>query len=159
MGETIIHTDLGPILLKGTAKGLVSLQFTDHQSPSRHSSVIPSFLEEAKDQLEDYFSGNRKNFDLELSFQGTPFQESVWKRLLEIPWGQRITYLDLAKGLGNPTAIRAVAAAVGKNPLLVVVPCHRVIGSNGSLTGYAAGLQRKQWLLEHESQTGQQRLF
>lgn len=159
MEETLIHTHLGPILLKGTEKGLISLQFPDYQPTPRHSAVIPPFLEAAKGQLEEYFSGNRKNFDLELNFQGTPFQQSVWKRLLEIPWGRRITYSDLAKGLGSPTAIRAVAAAVGKNPLLVVVPCHRVIGSNGSLTGYAAGLQRKQWLLEHESQTGQQRLF
>lgn len=153
-----IHTSLGPAILKGNITGLQSLQFTDDVPPPLPMRV-PLVLEKAVNQVADYFRGNLKSFDLEFNLQGTSFQQAVWKELLKIPWGQRVTYLELATNLGNPAAVRAVAAAIGKNPLLVIIPCHRVIGSNGSLTGYAGGLGRKQWLLNHEKTKEQLRLF
>ena len=158
MEQTLIHTSLGPAVLQGNRTGLQSLQFLD-DSPPPPAGNVPSHLEKSANQISDYFRGTLKVFDLELDLQGTSFQQAVWKELLEIPWGQQITYLQLATKLGIPASVRAVAAAIGKNPLLVIIPCHRVVGSNGSLTGYAGGLQRKQWLLEHEYQGGQQRLF
>jgi len=107
-------------------------------------------LEPACRQLREYFEGHRTRFDLALDLQGTDFQKSVWEALLAIPYGQTISYMDLAKRLGDPKAIRAVAAANGQNPLWVVVPCHRVVGSDGSLTGFAGGLETKRYLLELE---------
>lgn len=120
---------------------------------------IPEELEDAIYQLEEYFNGSRKQFDLPLNPRGTDFQKKVWEELSQIPYGKSISYLDLSKKLGDPKAIRAVAAANGKNPLWIIVPCHRVIGSNGDLVGYAGGLERKKWLLNHESASKQQSLF
>ena len=102
-------------------------------------------------QLDEYFSGKRKIFDLPIYQEGTDFQQNVWKELIQIPYGKTITYLQLAQRIGNVKAIRAAAAAKGRNLLWIIVPCHRVIGSNGSLTGYAGGLPMKKWLLEHEN--------
>ena len=102
-------------------------------------------------QLDDYFAGNRKEFELPLQQPGTPFQQKVWDLLLQIPFGKTISYNTLSKQYGDLKAIRAVASANGKNNLAIIVPCHRVIGSNQSLTGYAGGLWRKKWLLEHEA--------
>jgi methylated-DNA-[protein]-cysteine S-methyltransferase len=102
-------------------------------------------------QLDEYFSGNRKNFDLPMLQSGTSFQQKVWDLLLQIPFGKTISYNDLSKQYGDLKAIRAVASANGRNNLAIIVPCHRVIGSNQSLTGYAGGLWRKKWLLEHEA--------
>jgi methylated-DNA-[protein]-cysteine S-methyltransferase len=116
-------------------------------------------LQEAVIQLNDYFDRKRSTFDFKINPQGTDFQQKVWQELLNIPFGKTMSYLDLSKKLGDVKAIRAVASANGKNPLWIVVPCHRVIGSNGSLTGYAGGLWRKKWLLEHESPNQQQSLF
>src|SRR5690606_34971068 len=113
--------------------------------------LIPEELEDTVYQLQEYFEGTRTQFSLQLNPQGTDFQKRVWEELQHIPYGKTISYLELSKKLGDIKAIRAVAAANGKNPLWIVVPCHRVIGSDGSLTGYAGGLHRKQWLLEHES--------
>jgi len=110
-----------------------------------------SVLEVAIDQLNEYFAGKRKVFDLPIKQAGSDFQQQVWDCLLTIPYGETITYAQQSNLMNNPLAIRAIAAANGKNHLWVVVPCHRVIGSNGSLTGYAGGLWRKQWLLEHEA--------
>jgi methylated-DNA-[protein]-cysteine S-methyltransferase len=104
-------------------------------------------------QLDEYFAGERKVFDLPLKQSGTDFQQLVWQHLLEIAYGSTISYAQLSNKMKNPLAIRAIAAANGKNSLWIVVPCHRVIGSDGSLTGYAGGLWRKQWLLEHEATT------
>jgi methylated-DNA-[protein]-cysteine S-methyltransferase len=101
--------------------------------------------------MDEYFNGNRKTFDLPLDLQGTDFQKKVWLELQKIPFGKTISYKELSLRLGDIKAIRAVAAANGANPVSIIVPCHRVIGSNGSLTGYAGGLWRKQWLLDHES--------
>lgn len=111
-------------------------------------------LDECIKQLGEYFNGTRKAFDLPLGPNGTDFQRTVWEELQNIPIGQTISYMDLAKRLGDPKVIRAAGTANGKNPIAIIIPCHRVIGSDGSLTGYAGGLERKQWLLEHESSQG-----
>jgi methylated-DNA-[protein]-cysteine S-methyltransferase len=107
-------------------------------------------LEEACCQLDDYFAGRRTSFDLPLDLQGTPFQQDAWRALAEIPFGETRTYAQQAGRLGRPSASRAVGAANGRNPLSIVLPCHRVVGSDGSLTGFAGGLETKRWLLEHE---------
>jgi methylated-DNA-[protein]-cysteine S-methyltransferase len=101
-------------------------------------------------QLLEYFSGKRKTFDFPLAPKGTPFQLDVWNALLEIPYGDTVTYAELARRIGRPAAVRAVGAANGANPIPVIIPCHRVIGSNGTLTGYGGGIERKQWLLALE---------
>jgi methylated-DNA-[protein]-cysteine S-methyltransferase len=120
----------------------------------------PVLLEAIK-QLREYFDGERKEFDLPIKQPGSDFQQEVWQQLLQIKYGSTITYLQQSQQMNNPLAIRAIAAANGRNNLWIVVPCHRVIGSNGSLTGYAGGLWRKKWLLEHEAHvmgTGQTKL-
>ncbi|MDB5061619.1 MAG: methylated-DNA--[protein]-cysteine S-methyltransferase [Mucilaginibacter sp.] len=120
----------------------------------------PVLLEAIK-QLREYFDGERKEFDLPIKQPGSDFQQEVWQQLLQIKYGSTITYLQQSQQMNNPLAIRAIAAANGRNNLWIVVPCHRVIGSNGSLTGYAGGLWRKKWLLEHEARvmgTGQTKL-
>lgn len=109
-----------------------------------------AFLDQLADQLADYFSGNETKFDLPLDLQGTDFQQTVWEALRDIPYGATISYQELAEHIGNPTAVRAVATAVGMNPVSIIIPCHRVIGSDGSLTGFAGGLPAKEWLLEKE---------
>jgi methylated-DNA-[protein]-cysteine S-methyltransferase len=123
------------------------------------SQIIPKELQEATMQLKDYFEGKRNDFTFRLNPKGTDFQQKVWKELCNIPFGKTLSYLELSKKLGDVKAIRAVASANGKNPLWIVIPCHRVIGTDGSLTGYAGGLWRKKWLLEHENPTNQQSLF
>lgn len=152
-----IHTPLGIAKLEGNESGLVSITVLNEDIPV--SSVIPELLEDAVYQLKEYFDGKRESFSLKLGPVGTDFQKRVWEALQDIPYGKTISYLDLSKTLGDVKAIRAVAAANGKNPLWIVVPCHRVIGSDGSLTGYAGGLHRKKWLLDHESPAKQQSLF
>ena len=109
--------------------------------------------------MQEYFEGHRQRFDFEINPEGTDFQKKVWEALREIPFGRTLSYMDLAKKLGDPRAIRAVAAANGKNPIWIAIPCHRVIGSDGELVGYAGGLHRKKWLLNHESPNPQQNLF
>ena len=152
-----INTPLGIAKLEGDESGLVAVTVLDEVADS--TNIIPEVLEDAAYQLQEYFDGKRETFDLELNPQGTDFQKRVWDGLLQIPFGKTISYLDLSKTLGDVKAIRAVAAANGKNPLWVIIPCHRVIGSDGSLTGYASGLHRKKWLLDHESPVKQQSLF
>ena len=125
----------------------------------QQTTEIPQTLKAAVSQLTEYFEGHRRDFSLKLDPKGTSFQKKVWKSLLDIPYGQTRSYMSLAKELGDVKAIRAVAAANGKNPLWIVIPCHRVIGSDGSLTGYAGGLHRKKWLLNHESPFKQATLF
>jgi methylated-DNA-[protein]-cysteine S-methyltransferase len=131
-----------------TKEGLLSVEFVD----KKLSEVYPnSLLEEVLKQLDQYFKGERKEFDVPLSLGGTPFQNQVWNELQNIPFGRTLSYKELAVKLGNEKATRAVGNANGKNPISIIVPCHRVIGSNKSLTGYAGGLDRKKWLLEHEN--------
>jgi len=155
--ETIaINTPLGIAQITGDANGITQISVIDEGDVS---SEIPSGLQNAVTELNDYFQGKRTHFDFKLNPKGTEFQQKVWQALLEIPYGKTCSYMDLSKKLGDVKAIRAVASANGKNPLWIVVPCHRVIGTDGSLTGYAGGLWRKKWLLEHESPSGQQTLF
>lgn len=152
-----IASPLGVAKLEGDENGLQSI--TVLNTEEELTKVIPEVLEDAVYQLKEYFEGQRKEFTLELNPQGTDFQKRVWDGLLNIPYGKTNSYLELSKTLGDVKAIRAVAAANGKNPLWIVIPCHRVIGSDGSLTGYAGGLHRKKWLLDHESPVTQQSLF
>jgi len=116
-------------------------------------------IEDTIKQFETYFDGKRTSFNLKLSPEGTEFQKKVWRQLQEIPFGRTKSYQQMANQLGDPKVIRAAASANGKNPIAIAIPCHRVIGSDGSLTGYAGGLHRKKWLLEHESPAKQQKLF
>ena len=155
--SAFISTPLGVAKLEGDENGLQAITVLNTEEAL--TKIIPEVLEDAVYQLREYFEGQRGKFALELNPQGTDFQKRVWDALLEIPFGKTVSYLDLSKTLGDVKAIRAVAAANGKNPLWIVVPCHRVIGSDGSLTGYAGGLHRKKWLLEHESPVKQQSLF
>lgn len=156
MESAYIQTPLGIAEIIGDEEGISVITVL---SKGEVSEVIPTVLQEAVSQLNDYFEAKRNDFDFKLNPKGTEFQQRVWKALLEIPFGKTMSYLQLSKKLGDVKAIRAVASANGKNPLWIVVPCHRVIGTDGSLTGYAGGLWRKQWLLEHENPNKQQSLF
>lgn len=151
-----LQTTVGIAEFQGDEEGLASISILDENKPI---GIIPEVLEDAVYQLKEYFEGSRQQFDLKLNPTGTDFQKKVWEALLEIPFGKTISYLELSKKLGDVKAIRAVASANGKNPLWIVVPCHRVIGTNGDLIGYAGGLHRKKWLLEHESPAKQIALF
>ncbi|TDU43599.1 methylated-DNA-[protein]-cysteine S-methyltransferase [Gelidibacter sediminis] len=157
MEHCIISSPLGCTKIVGDKRGISSISILS--SEEKLTDSIPLVLEDCVYQLYEYFDGNRTQFNLNLNLEGTDFQKRVWVSLLSIPYGKTLSYLQLSQQLGDVKAIRAVANANGKNPLWIVVPCHRVIGSDGSLTGYAGGLSRKQWLLEHESPYRQQRLF
>ena len=154
---TSFQTPLGIVAIEGDSSGVSKITIAKGDVES--SKEIPEELKEAAVQLQAYFNGELQEFSIPLNPAGTDFQKKVWQALLEIPFGTTCSYLQLAEKLGNVKAIRAVAAANGKNPLWVVIPCHRVIGSNGSLTGYAGGLWRKKWLLDHEKPPIQQSLF
>ncbi|WP_421813387.1 methylated-DNA--[protein]-cysteine S-methyltransferase [Flagellimonas sp.] len=156
MEVAYIQTPIGTVELKGDENGLASITVLDNKKPN---GTLPDVLVDAAKQFQEYFNGDRTVFNLELNPSGTDFQKKVWNALLKIPFGKTISYLELSKQLGDVKAIRAVASANGKNPLWIVVPCHRVIGTNGDLTGYAGGLHRKKWLLEHESPAKQTTLF
>lgn len=152
-----IKTPLGIAKIVGTNNGIEELSILD--AKIKISNNIPVSLQECTHQLQEYFDNKRKDFDVLLNPQGTHFQKRVWTSLQQIPFGKTITYLNQARILGEEKAIRAVASANGKNPIWLLIPCHRVIGSNGSLTGYAGGLWRKKWLLEHEKGIHQTLLF
>ena len=150
-------TPIGTSKIAGNKDGIQSIIFIDDLRET--SKNIPKYLMPCIIQLEEYFNGLRKVFDLKLNPKGTVFQNSVWNELKMIPYGKTRTYMEQTKVLGNIKAIRAVASANGKNPISIIIPCHRVIGSDGSLTGYAGGLWRKKWLLEHENPNRQISLF
>ncbi|UMB59284.1 methylated-DNA--[protein]-cysteine S-methyltransferase [Lutibacter sp. A80] len=150
-------TPIGTAKIVGSIEGITSITILDEAIKS--SKNIPTCLQECILQLEEYFKRERTTFNLKLNPQGTDFQQKVWTELQQIPFGKTRTYLEQTKAIGNAKAIRSVASANGKNPIWLVIPCHRVIGSDGSLTGYAGGLWRKKWLLEHESDLTQQSLF
>ena len=151
---TQIESPIGPLLLAGNEEGLHEVWFVEGH---RKKQPNPEWKENAKlfttaiQQLQEYFAGKREEFDLQLILNGTPFQLSVWRNLQKIPYGKTVSYLDLAKKIGNPKAVRAVGLANGSNPIPIIVPCHRVIGSDGSLTGFGGGLPTKQKLLALES--------
>lgn len=149
-------TPLGIAKIIGDENGISVISIADEGTVSE---TIPEVLQEAVSQLNDYFEGKRTDFNFKLNPSGTEFQQKVWKALVEIPFGKTCSYMDLSKKLGDVKAIRAVASANGKNPLWIAVPCHRVIGTDGSLTGYAGGLWRKKWLLEHENPSRKQELL
>ncbi|GAA4068894.1 methylated-DNA--[protein]-cysteine S-methyltransferase [Flavobacterium cheonanense] len=156
MKTAFINSPLGIIKIQGDENGISIISVL---SEGELSTKIPKELQEAVSQLQEYFEGKRKDFDFKLNPKGTDFQQKVWQELINIPYGKTMSYMDLSKKLGDVKAIRAVASANGKNPLWIVIPCHRVIGTDGSLTGYAGGLWRKKWLLEHEIPSHQQSLF
>ena len=156
MAIAFIKTPIGTAKVIGDKKGITEINILDSES---ESNIIPEELEFAVNQIQEYFEGKRTMFTFEINPKGTDFQKKVWKALLRIPFGKTISYLTLSKEIGTVKAIRAVESANGKNPIWIVIPCHRVIGSDGTLTGYAGGLWRKKWLLEHENPIRQESLF
>jgi methylated-DNA-[protein]-cysteine S-methyltransferase len=161
MTTTIFHpTPIGIAKIREEDGFISSLKVMDNATDESEPAT-PLLLEAVK-QLDEYFAGTRKEFDFPIKQHGSGFQQEVWQCLLKIDYGKTISYMQESKMMNNPLAIRAIAAANGKNDLAIVVPCHRVIGSDGSLTGYAGGLWRKKWLLEHEARVlgvGQTSLF
>lgn len=150
-----LHTPIGDLEIRGTETVVLSIYFVEHRSALPENDLSRA----ARLQLQEYFAGSRTEFDLPTQAKGTNFQQNVWQQLKNIPFGHTCSYKDIADELNNPKAVRAVGAANGRNPLSIVVPCHRVVGANGTLTGYAGGLERKAWLLQHEkSQTRGSRL-
>ena len=147
---------LGIIEIMASNIGLRGVQFANEVVVGEAGGGL---ISDCAQQLDEYFSGKRKTFSLPFDLQGTDFQKRVWMELLIIPFGKTISYLELARRLGDEKVIRAAGSANGKNPLAILVPCHRVIGSDGNLVGYAGGLHRKKWLLEFESGTQQTSLF
>ena len=151
-----MKSPVGELKLVASDNGLTAILWENDDprrvrlAPLSEDTKHPVLLETER-QLNDYFGGKRKSFSLKLDFSGTEFQKRVWAALLTIPFGETRTYGQLALHLGNPKATRAVGAANGRNPVAVIVPCHRVIGANGTLTGYGGGLPRKKWLLDHEA--------
>jgi methylated-DNA-[protein]-cysteine S-methyltransferase len=148
--KSYYKSPIGNILIEVSDNGISRLIFTDYIEDKNNTSN--EMASQCILQLEEYFNHKREIFDIELDLKGTEFQKRVWNELLKIPFGKKISYKELSLKLGDIMAIRAVAAANGANPVSIIVPCHRVIGSDGSLTGYAGGLWRKQWLQEFESQ-------
>jgi len=152
----IFSSTLGNILINSLEGCLSELRFTDTAVTDEFLNEVES---ETKRQLDEYFAGNRKIFDIPIGLGGTDFQRKVWMAVNEIPFGQTTTYMKISQKLGNSAAIRAVGAAIGANPILIVLPCHRIIGTNGQLTGYAGGLDRKRSLLDLEGHASQGSLF
>ena len=142
------HSPIGTLEIICSEVALLSVMFIDEKKSTNETNSI---VEKVIMQIDEYFKGDRKTFDLKIAWKGTAFQEKIWSQLLAVPYGETRSYIELAMEIGNVHAVRAVGSANGKNNIWIVVPCHRVIGSNGSLTGYAGGLERKKWLLEHEN--------
>lgn len=157
-----IETPLGEMIAGATRDGICLLEFSDRKSLSSEYQEITELLESTiesgsnrhirrlKKQLKEYFSGKRKEFSVQLLTPGTIFQQAVWKDLIKIPYGATISYQEQAEAMNNPDGARAVASANASNRIAILIPCHRVIGSDGNLVGYGGGLQRKKWLLDHE---------
>ena len=161
---TYYQSPVGLLKIAGTDQYVSEVKFMDEPetvSATAGTENLPPLAIQAVEQLIEYFHGNRRFFELPVSQEGTPFQQKVWAELMSIPFGKTISYLELSRRLGDPKVIRAAAAANGKNNVAIIVPCHRVIGSNNQLVGYAGGLPRKKWLLQHENKIahGVQTLF
>jgi O-6-methylguanine DNA methyltransferase len=164
--QTSMDSPCGPLTLVAKEGALAGVYMTDHRhrpaletfGPRIAPGELPPFAE-ASEQLAAYFAGDRSTFDVQLTLVGTPFQQRVWSALRDIPYGETVSYGELAEALGQPTAARAVGLANGKNPISIIVPCHRVVGADGSLTGYGGGLDRKEWLLAFERGSTQQTLI
>ena len=156
----LLATPLGPLALTGSDAGLSAVTFLDEALAATASTAIPGCLQEAHQQLRAYFGRELREFNLTYAPAfGTEFRRQVWQALRGIGYGRTVSYLDVARRLNNPKSVRAVGAANGQNPLALVWPCHRVVGADGSLTGYAGGMHRKKWLLEFEQPTRQGGLF
>ena len=157
-----VATQLGTMIIGSVDEGICMCEFSDKNTLETELNDLKRYLKQEiierendhtinlRFQIDEYFAGIRKSFDIPLVMYGTEFQKKVWNELLNIPYGTTISYRQQAIALNNPLSIRAVAKANGMNRIAIIIPCHRVIGSNGSLTGYAGGLHRKKWLLEHE---------
>lgn len=145
--KTYYESPIGTLEIVGTEEAILSILFVEEKEDAED---IPDILNECCNQIDEYFKGKRKEFTLNMAFGGTEFQRKVWNSLTRIPYGKTVTYRDIAETVGNTKAVRAVGSANSKNLLSIVVPCHRVIGSDGTLTGYAGGLWRKEWLINHE---------
>ena len=154
MYTTLHPSPVGDILLRADAEGRLTELYLRHDGAEDTGGPFDT----AREQLDAYFAGEREDFDLPLALHGTDFQMRVWEQLTRIPYGETISYSQLALRLGDPKLVRAVGLANGRNPVSIIVPCHRVIGADGSLVGYGGGLERKQWLLEHEAVTSGRRL-
>jgi len=143
-----VESPIGIIEIAGTAEAITDLNFVD----KRQKADLPSnaVIDEAAGQLREYLNGVRKEFTVSLDLEGTEFQGKVWRALLTVGYGKKVSYKYIAEAVGSPKAVRAVGAANGQNPIAIIVPCHRIIGSDGSLTGYGGGIWRKEWLLRHE---------
>lgn len=159
--STYYHSPVGVLRISGTESYIFEVHFMNEEEEMIAPDYLPATLINCTEQLIQYFNGERKNFDLPLNQLGTVFQQEVWIELRTIPYAKTISYLDLARRIGDSKATRAVANANGKNNIAIIVPCHRVIGSNKELIGYGGGLWRKKWLLEHEIKVayGVQTLF
>lgn len=150
---SILASPIGDLLLTGDGAAVSGIWMMSHRDEWKRAKALPrddAAFAATRAQLTAYFAGERTTFDLPLAPAGTPFQRKVWQALCEIPYGETISYGELARRIGQPTAARAVGLANGSNPLPIVVPCHRVIGADGSLTGFGGGIERKRWLLAHE---------
>jgi methylated-DNA-[protein]-cysteine S-methyltransferase len=155
---TRIDSPLGPLLAAREGSAITAIRFPP-ADPQDDWMRDDDAFDDVRGALSEYFSGRRVTFELPLDLRGTEFQTSVWRALLDIPFGQTTTYGELARRLGKPAAARAVGAANGANPIPIVIPCHRVIGSHGALVGFGGGLPVKRWLLEHEAAVAGRRLF
>ena len=145
------QSPIGTIEIISTDTAICSIMFSDEkQTQLNEQPNLPKVIQDCYDELDHYFKGERREFTIPFVLNGTSFQQTVWNALLTIPYGQTANYQDIASAIENRKAIRAVGNANGKNKLSIIIPCHRVIGSDGSLTGYAGGLWRKEWLLQHE---------
>jgi len=147
--RTYLNSKIGYLEIVGTDEAVISVNFVDEKQ--RSDAKLPAHMQKCRTELDEYFKGKRKNFSIELKIQGTVFQMKVWKELMKIPYGKTISYRDVAEAVGNPKGGRAVGGAVGSNNFGIIIPCHRVIGSSGDLTGFGGGLWRKEWLLKLES--------
>lgn len=153
--ETVDYykSPIGVLKITAIQESITLLIFTDDPIKEKLSTNSSPTINKCVQQLEEYFQGTRKKFEIPLNPKGTSFQKKVWKQLVTIPYGKTSTYLDIAKSICNDRASQAIGQANGKNPIAIIIPCHRVIGSNKNLTGYAGGLWRKKWLLDHEKQS------
>lgn len=148
-----LDSPLGILEITGTEETILTIAYTQKVCKENNETLdTPEVIRTCVKQLKEYFRGERNNFTIPYTFEGTDFQQSVWRALEDIPYGETRSYKDIAVSIGNKKAVRAVGSANGKNKLSIVVPCHRVNGANGQLTGYAGGLWRKEWLLRHEEQ-------
>lgn len=141
---------IGILEITSDEDSILSVIFVDEEKQDIEFNKVPRILKKAYVQLDEYFKGKRNKFDLKISFTGTDFQKKVWNELTNISYGEVVSYKYIAEKIGNEKAVRAIGNANSKNPISIIVPCHRVIGANGSLTGYAGGIERKEWLLNHE---------